>query len=102
MSIPIICGQNEILGDGCAFCDGWLHAEVRGGFPGANGWRYCSEDCVADQQEHLERQHVDAHVDTRDLLCECEICAARGLPTQAMRDEYAAYLATLGEVSDGC
>lgn len=97
----IACGQYDVLGDGCPGCGGWLHRVQRGGFPGPNGWHYCDEDCIADHQEYVARQHVESHYGTRDLLCECEICTARGLPTQAMRDEYAAYLADLPAVEGG-
>lgn len=96
MTKVIACGQSAIFPDTCLSCGGYLHRVVRDGFPGRNGWRFCDEDCVADDQEHRARQHTDQHVGTRDLLCDCaEVCAPRGLPTQAMRDEYAAYLATL-------
>lgn len=98
MTQIIACGQNEVLGDGCPGCDGWLHCEVRGGYPGPKGWRFCTEECAADQEGWLARQHLDAHVGTRDLLCECEeVCAPRGLPTAEMRQGYADYLATLEE-----
>jgi hypothetical protein len=53
--------------------------------------RYCCEDCIADRQEWVARQRTKGHYATRDLLCACDICAARGLPTQAMLDEYDAY-----------
>lgn len=95
--IPIIaCGQSDVLGDGCPGCGGWLHCEVRGGFAGPKGWRFCSEDCAAGQEEWLAQKHVADHVGTRDLLCDCaEFCAPRGLPTAEMRQEYADYLASI-------
>jgi hypothetical protein len=92
----IMCGQSDVLGDGCPGCGGWLHVERRGGCPGEHGWFYCTEDCIADHREMIVRRHIDSHIGTRDLLCECpKICAPRGLPTAAMRQEYADYLATL-------
>ena len=96
MTKIIACGQSAIFGDTCMACGGWLHRVTRGGFPGLNGWKFCDEDCIADDQKAQIGRHVDQHVGTRDLLCDCvEICAPLGLPTQEMRDEYAAYLATL-------
>lgn len=95
MSI-IVCDQAAVLGDGCPGCGGWLHRVQRSGFPGPHGWFYCDEDCIADQAEQEAHNHVDAHLGTRDLLCDCaQFCAPRGLPTQEMRDEYAAYLVSI-------
>ena len=90
----IVCGQFAILGDECPGCGGYLHRVRRGGFE-ARGWWHCSEDCIADYQEWLAKQHAEGHYASRDLLCACEICAARGLPTQEMLDEYSAYLASI-------
>jgi len=90
----IACGPGAMFADECLSCGGWLHREVRGGYSGPNGWRYCSEECAADQQEYSARQHLLV----RDLLCDCErVCKPRGLPDAAMRAEYADYLATLNE-----
>lgn len=69
----IVCGQLSVLGDACPSCGGWLHRVMRGGFAGPD----------------------DAHYGTRDLLCACEICAAHGLPTQAMLAEWAEYVRSL-------
>jgi hypothetical protein len=91
----ILCSQSDVLGEGCPGCGDWLHRVVRGGFP-HNGWHYCDQECIADYEESRARSHVAAHTGTRDLLCDCaDICAPRGLPTAAMRQEYADYLATL-------
>lgn len=88
------CGQESILGESCLCCGGWVNAVRRGGFV-SGGWRYCSEDCIADQQEFEARIDATTHLGNRDMLCDCaEVCAPRGLPTQADRDEWAAYLAT--------
>lgn len=88
----IACGPGAMFADECVSCGGWLHRVTRGGFPGPNGWRYCAEECAADQADHSARQHLAV----RDLLCDCErVCAPRGLPDAAMREEYAAYLRTL-------
>lgn len=94
MSI-IVCGQFAILGRSCPTCEGSIDRIVRDGFPDQHGMRYCCEDCIADHQEWLARQHTEGHYATRDMLCDCEICTARGLPTQAMLDEYAAYLESI-------
>jgi hypothetical protein len=77
----IVCGQAEVLGDGCPGCGGWLHCEVRGGYAGPKGWRFCSEECAADQEEY-----VAPAVRVRGGL------HTRGLPTAEMRQEYADYL----------
>lgn len=91
----IVCGQNEILGDECITCGGWRDRVQRGGFEGPHGWRFCSIECIDDQVEHEARIETERHLAIRDLLCTCEVCTEAGLPTQAMRDEYAAYAATL-------
>ncbi|EFQ84730.1 hypothetical protein HMPREF0063_10071 [Aeromicrobium marinum DSM 15272] len=89
MSEPtvILCG-NSMAVDMCLTCGGWLHREVRGGYV-SGAWRYCSEDCVADQQEFED----EVHLRCRDMLCDCpEVCAPRGLPNAAQLAEWAAYL----------
>lgn len=89
----LVCGQFAVLGDGCPGCGGWLHVERHGGYTDHQGWRFCSEDCIADQQERAAQNHCDVHLGTRDLLCDCaEYCAPRGLPTAAMLQEYQDYL----------
>jgi hypothetical protein len=90
----IACGQNDVIPDECPECGGWLHVERLDGFPGANGFRYCSEECIADSQERAATSAIVVHLHQRDLVCACEICTAHGLPTQAMHDEYAAYVAS--------
>ncbi len=91
----IVCGQFSILGDECPGCGSHLHRVRRGGFQGADGWWYCDEDCIADHQEWLAKQHTEGHHASRDLLCACKICVARGLPSRAMLDEYKAYVASI-------
>lgn len=91
----IVCGQFAVLGDECPGCGSHLHRVRRGGFQGADGWWYCDEECIADHQEWLAKKHTEGHYATRDLLCACEICSARGLPSQAMLDEYADYVASI-------
>lgn len=83
----IVCGQNEIMPDTCPACGEWLHREHRGGFPTA-GMTVCSEDCAADMHDRRGRVDVSQHLSIRDLLCECDICAAHGHPTAGERDEY--------------
>lgn len=87
----IACGQFAILGDGCPQCEASIHRYRRGGYADQHGVWYCSEDCIADHQEWVARKHTEGPHATRDLLCDCTICTARGLPTQAMLDEYADY-----------
>lgn len=89
----IVCGQNEAIPDECPSCGGWLHRIQHGGFPGPHGWGFCEPGCVDAQVEYEARQEVDRHLNTRDLLCGCPVCARRGLPTEAMRAEYTAYRA---------
>jgi hypothetical protein len=52
------CGQDAILPDECLYCGGDLHRVRQGGFSGLHGWRYCSEDCMADDQEWMRKQHA--------------------------------------------
>lgn len=85
----IVCGQNEVLGDECPTCGGWLSCVQRGGYEGPHGWRFCSVECIDYQVEHEAKLEVQRHLTVRDLLCECLACAGAGLPTHAMRDEYA-------------
>lgn len=94
MSI-IVCGQDEILRDECPACGGWLDRVQCGGFPGPHGWRFCDPECIDNQLDREERIETGRHIAIRDLLCECEICRERGLPTEAMREEYTAYRASL-------
>lgn len=89
----VLCGQAAVMPDECPACGGWLHHVQVGGFPGPHGWKFCTPDCVDDQVEFEARREVDHHLNTRDLLCACAVCARRGLPTDAMRAEYAAYRA---------
>lgn len=86
-----VCGQFDVLGDGCPGCGGWLHRVMRGGFIGPDGFWYCDEDCIVDYQVWKEQQHVQR----RDLLCACEICVKHGRPTQAELTEYQDYLDSL-------
>jgi hypothetical protein len=96
----IACTQQDVMPDTCPACGGWLHRIQHGGFPGPHGWGFCEPACVDDQVEYEARAEVDRHLYARDLLCGldngCQVCARRGLPTQAMRDEYAAYRAVEG------
>lgn len=87
----IACGQNEVIGDECVFCGGWLDRVTRGGLTGPHGWRFCELECIDGQVEYEARQEVARHLEIRDLLCTCGVCAGAGLPTQAMRDEVAGY-----------
>lgn len=90
-----VCGQIE-LGNICPTCERTLGGPAEVEHRDRYGVRCCSEDCLADYQERRARNHADAHYGTRDMLCDCaEYCAPRGLPTQAERDEYAAYLASI-------
>lgn len=90
------CGQSAIFPDTCMSCGGWLHRVTRGGFPGRNDWRFCCEDCVADDYACQVDRHATGHLAVRDLLCDCaEICAPLGLPTAVMRQEYADYLSSI-------
>lgn len=95
MSGLIVCGQNEVLGDECVTCGGWLDSVQRGGFEGPHGWRFCDLDCIDDQVEREAQAEIQHHLTVRDLLCACEDCEENGLPTQAMLDEYAAHAAAL-------
>jgi hypothetical protein len=93
----IACGQNEILGDECVFCGGWLDRVTRGGLVGPHGWRFCELECINGQVEYEAQLDAKRHLEVRDLRCACEICAENGLPTQAMRDEHAAYRSAIEE-----
>ena len=56
----MFCGQDEIMGESCLSCGGWIHREVRDGYTDGN-FRYCSEECIADQQQYekeLEEQRA--------------------------------------------
>lgn len=87
------CGQAEVMPDDCPFCGGWLHRVQQAGFEGPHGWRFCEPDCITEQIEYEARRAEADHLNVRDLLCECEVCRRHGLPTAAMRAEYAAYRA---------
>lgn len=91
----IICGQSEILGDECVSCGGWLDTLQRGGFEGPHGWRFCSLECIDAQVDHEADLELKRHLTVRDLLCACVVCGDAGLPTQAMRDEYATWVAAV-------
>lgn len=91
----IACGQDEILGDECVFCGGWLDRVTPGGLVGPHGWLFCDLDCINGQVEYEALLDTQRHLKVRDLLCECQMCQEVGLPTQAMRDEHAAYGAAL-------
>lgn len=87
----LACGQAEIMPDTCVECGFWLHTEQRGGYPAQTG-RVCSEDCAASQSERGREARIANHLHVRDLLCACEdVCAPRGLPSEADRAEYAAF-----------
>ena len=91
-----LCGQSAVLGDDTCVCGFWLHGVVHGGFEGPHGWRYCSLECIDDQLDFQARNHTNDHHGTRDLLCDCaEFCAPAGLPTAAMLQEYADYVASI-------
>lgn len=93
----IACGQNDVLRDECVSCGGWLDRLQRGGLPGPHGWPFCSLECIDAQVEHEAQIETERHLAVRDLLCECQVCTDAGLPTQAMRDEYAAYRRSRGD-----
>lgn len=92
----IACTQDHVLADECPECGGWLHTEIRGGFPGPVG-NYCSEDCTTSAQLRIDQQAKDTHLYQRDLLCDCKVCTKAGLPTLAELAEWVNYL--LGEVT---
>lgn len=89
----VVCGQAEVVPDGCPFCGGWLHRVQQGGFEGPHGWLFCEPDCITEQVDYEARRAEAGHLNVRDLLCACEVCQRHGLPTEAMRAEYAAYRA---------
>lgn len=87
----IACTQDDICPDECLNCGGWIGSEGNPhGVPGPMG-RYCSEDCAAGHQESLIDNYRVSHLYLRDLMCECEICTANGLPSPMDRAEYLAY-----------
>jgi hypothetical protein len=87
------CGQEVIAPGDCIECGGDLHLQRAGGYPAKFG-QVCSEDCAADQTDRLVAVARADHLRLRDLLCACtEVCAPAGLPSQAMLDEYAAWVA---------
>lgn len=92
----ILCTQDHVAPHECVECGGGL---PRGGGyrpNGPRGFRFCSEDCIASYQERAAQVDVSHHLRMRDLLCACEICAARELPSAQDRAEYAAYVASDG------
>lgn len=86
----IACTQEHIAPDECANCGGWLSSTIRGGVAGPFG-RYCTEECAADAQHHAVLLDRQAHLYSRDLLCDCLVCRDNGHPTEAERDEYRVY-----------
>lgn len=83
----IVCGPNELGLTGCTSCERTVTGEPVIDW---HGWRYCSQDCAADQHEYEQRGHATGHNATRDLLCACaRYCAPLGLPTADMLREYA-------------
>jgi len=91
----LMCGQNEVLPDGCPECGGWLHRERRGGYPSdRGGFPHCSEDCITDHQDRAIRVHIEM----RDMLCDCPICVAAGLPSEADRAEWSNYVESHADV----
>ena len=96
MTEIIVCGQAEILGNACAYCEDQLPRI--GAVLTSLGWM-CSEDCAADWAETRARQRAAAHVAARDLMCECDTCMSAGHPTAAERAEWAEYLASRGGAS---
>lgn len=83
-----MCDQSA-LGEACPGCGGWLHRVQHGGFR-FDGWPYCDPDCYEDWFEWRRSAHMDGHLATRDLLCDCaEFCAPAGRPTAAELQEYA-------------
>jgi hypothetical protein len=94
MMTLIACTQQHIAPDDCVNCGGWLHEELRGGYPGPAG-SYCTEDCAADAQQRCDQADQAAHLHTRDLLCTCPTCVAAGHPTPQELDEWRTYQAGL-------
>lgn len=92
----IACGQDDVFLSTCPGCEASYHRFIKGGVVGPHGWRYCEQACIDLQLDYEAFVHAESHRATRDLLCDCaEVCAPRGLPTQAMLDEVAAYRASI-------
>jgi hypothetical protein len=90
-----VCGQNEVMPGEC-LCGSDYNRLIPGGVVGPHGWRYCGQQCIDDQLDHEARRDANDHLGVRDLLCACpDICAPAGLPTAAMLQEYADYLASI-------
>ena len=92
MAAIIVCSQFDILGDECPNCGGDVHRVQRGGFPSLMGF-VCDEECAVAASDFVQHRRAEAHLAVRDLLCDCADCTAAGHPTQAERDEYAAWAA---------
>lgn len=85
-----LCGRNDIGGGRCCvWCESLLQKgrgiEARGGL-------FCGEECAAQHHDWLEQMHRADHLRVRDMLCDCDTCAAAGHPTVAERAEWAAYV----------
>jgi hypothetical protein len=90
-----LCGQDEILMGEC-LCGDDYNRFIPGGVVGPHGWRYCAQECTDEQLDREATEHADFHRGIRDLLCNCaEFCAPAGLPTAAMLQEYADYVASI-------
>lgn len=86
-----LCGQDDVAPGECPNCGGSINTERLGGFQ-CDNWRYCSEDCIAESQEFVERQNRERHLYLRDMLCGCEICTEAGFPTESEKEQYAEHL----------
>lgn len=92
-----VCGADDLgMGNLCAECDSWL-GDGTGTVP-REGQRFCDETCADQHVARTRHAARDAHLRTRDLLCECATCHEAGHPTEAERAEWAAYLREYGGV----
>jgi hypothetical protein len=88
VTFVIGCGQDDVLGDTCVECGGWLSRVVVGGIPAELGF-VCDEQCAVDQSARLAELERDRHLRVRDLLCACpQYCAPAGLPSAEHLAEY--------------
>lgn len=76
------------LDAGCWNCGDRL---LRRGFLGEG--KFCDEQCAAEHAELHRRLEIQRHLNLRDMLCDCKICAAFGFPTAEDRAEWDAYMA---------
>lgn len=62
------------------------------------GVKLCSMACVESVEDRIETNRRETHLHRRDMMCDCPVCTAAGLPSASDRAEWSSYLREYGSL----